>query len=146
MPPPPRLSSLLPLYVVIFFGFVGYSLMITVFTPMLLESHGAMLPPDTTTARRAIVLGVILCLYPAGQFVGSPILGALSDRYGRKPVLLVSLTATTVCYALIATSLRLLSLSLLAVSLFLAGLGEANIATAQTAIADVVPESDRARF
>jgi len=146
MPSPPRLASLLPLYVVIFFGFVGYSLMITVFTPMLLESHSAMLPPDTNTARRAIVLGVILCLYPAGQFIGSPVLGALSDRYGRKPVLLVSLTATTVCYALIATSLHLLNLQMLSVSLFLAGLGEANIVTAQSAIADVVSESDRERF
>ena len=46
-----------------------------------------MLAADATMSRRAIVLGIILCLYPAGQFVGSPILGALSDRYGRRPIL-----------------------------------------------------------
>ena len=66
MPPTPSLRPLVPLYVVIFFGFVGYSLMITVFTPMLLGSRSAMLPPEATAARRAIVLGLILCLYPAG--------------------------------------------------------------------------------
>ena len=146
MPPTPSLRPLVPLYVVVFFGFVGYSLMITVFTPMLLGSRSAMLPPEATAAHRAIVLGLILCLYPAGQFIGSPVLGALSDRYGRKPVLLASLTAVTACYALIATALQIASLPLLAASLFLAGLGEANIVTAQSAIADVVGVDDRARF
>jgi len=146
MPPPPSLRPLVPLYVVIFFGFVGYSLMITVFTPMLLGARSAMLAADATASRRAIVLGLILCLYPAGQFIGSPVLGALSDRHGRKPVLLISLTAVTACYALIATALQIASLPLLAASLFLAGLGEANIVTAQSAIADVVSKDDRARF
>ena len=140
------MRPLLPLYLVIFVGFVGYSLMITVFTPMLLTPGGPMLPADAPASRRAIVLGIVLCLYPAGQFIGSPILGALSDRYGRRPVLLVSLTATTICYAVIATALEIASLPLLAVSLFLAGLGEANIVTAQSAIADVAPKEERARF
>ncbi len=92
-------GSLLPLYVVIFFGFVGYSLMITIFTPMFLKPDSAMLSPDATTSYRTIVLGIILGLYPAGQFIGSPVLGALSDRYGRRPVLLISLAVTTACYA-----------------------------------------------
>ena len=52
----------MPLYVVIFFDFVGYSLMITVFTPMLLGSRSAMLAADAAASRRAIVLGLILCL------------------------------------------------------------------------------------
>ncbi len=38
-------SSLLPLYIVIFFGFVGYSLMITIFTPMFLKPDSVILPP-----------------------------------------------------------------------------------------------------
>ncbi len=134
------------LYVVIFFGFVGYSLMITVFTPMLLESASPILPPDAPMSRRTILLGIVLCLYPAGQFIGSPVLGALSDRYGRRPVLLASLAATTVCYAVIAASLQWPNLALLSLGLFLAGLGEANVVTAQSAIADVVPKTDRARF
>lgn len=141
-----QFDSLLPLYIVIFFGFVGYSLMITVFTPMFLRSDSAIVPADATTSYRTIILGIILCLYPAGQFIGSPVLGALSDRYGRRPVLLISLTVTTICYAVIAASLQALSLAMLSISLFVAGLSEANIVTAQSAIADVVPAEDRTRF
>ncbi|MGA6973973.1 MAG: MFS transporter [Candidatus Binatus sp.] len=139
-------GSLLPLYIVIFFGFVGYSLMITIFTPMFLKPDSVILPADVTSSYRTVVLGVILGLYPAGQFIGSPVLGALSDRYGRRPVLLISLTITTACYAAIALSLEAMSLATLAISLFVAGLAEANIVTAQSAIADVVAAEDRNRF
>src|SRR5215469_6895072 len=105
----PSPMSLLPLYVVIFFGFVGYSLMITVFTPMFLKPEAGMLPASATTSYRTVVLGIILGLYPAGQFIGSPVMGAMSDRYGRRPILLISLAVTTACYAVIASALQMLS-------------------------------------
>ena len=139
-------GSLLPLYVVIFFGFVGYSLMITIFTPMFLRPESVILPPGVNSSYRTIVLGIVLGLYPAGQFIGSPVLGALSDRYGRRPVLLTSLTVTTACYAIIAVALETMSLPILCATLFLAGLSEANIVTAQSAIADVVSTEDRNRY
>ena len=138
--------QLLPLYVVIFFGFVGYSLMITIFTPMILNNDTAMIAANAPMARKTILLGLLLGLYPFGQFVGSPIMGSLSDRFGRKPVLLISLSVTTVCYALISTALNLASFGLLALALVIAGLAEANIVTAQSAIADVVPTEQRNRF
>jgi len=140
------LARLLPLYVVVFMGFVGYSLMITVFTPLLLRGDRAMLAADTPTATRTIVLGALLCLYPLGQFVGSPIMGTLSDRFGRRPVLLVSLTATTVCYALISFAVATNNLALLAIASLIAGFSEANIVTAQSAITDVVPAEERNRY
>ena len=54
---PASSRALFVLYIVIFIGFLGYSLMITVFTPMLLDGHGAMLPAATPEARRTILLG-----------------------------------------------------------------------------------------
>jgi hypothetical protein len=101
------LHQLLPLYVVVFMGFIGYSLMITVFTPMLLRSDRAMLPASTMLSTRTILLGLLLCLYPLGQFIGSPILGSLSDRFGRRPILLISLGATTACYVLISLAITI---------------------------------------
>src|SRR5262252_8520738 len=80
----PDARSLLPLYGVVFVGFVGYSLMIAVFTPMMLRGS-AMLAGDTPLSQRTIALGLLLSMYPLGQFFGSPIMGAFSDRFGRKP-------------------------------------------------------------
>ena len=67
---PISLKRLLPLYAVVFAGFVGYSLMITVFTPMIMSNHDLLLRADEPMSRRVILLGVLLCLYPLGQFVG----------------------------------------------------------------------------
>ena len=140
------LRRFLPLYVVIFIGYVGYSLMITVFTPLLMRGDSPLLAVSDPTEKRTIILGILLCLYPLGQFFGSPIVGSLSDHYGRKPILLVSLAATTVCYSLIALSLSISSLPLLMAASLLAGLAESNIVCAQGAIADASPSSERNRF
>ena len=137
---------MLPLYAVVFAGFVGYSLMITVFTPMIMSNHDLLLGGNASMSKRVIVLGILFCLYPSGQFVGSPVLGTLSDRFGRKPVLMISLSCTTGCYALIGIALHLRSWVLLALALLLAGLAEANVVAAQSAIADVVTPEDRNRF
>jgi MFS family permease len=141
-----RARALTPLYVVVFVGFLGYSLMITVFTPMILVNDNGMLPASSSAATRSIVLGLLLCLYPLGQFVGAPVLGAVSDRVGRKPVLLGSLAASTVWYGVIGAALVVKSLPLLMVSSFLGGLGEANISIAQSSIADSTSTTDRNRL
>jgi MFS family permease len=136
----------LPLYVVVFVGFLGYSLMIATFTPMILHNDNGMLSQTSSLAQRSLVLGVLLALYPLGQFLGSPVLGALSDRFGRRPMLIASLMATTLLYVGIASALAVHSLPLLLVSCFLAGLSESNIVLAQGAIADTAPRADRNRL
>ena len=140
------LTRVAPLYLVVFIGFVGYSLMITVFTPLILRDDGGILPSSTSLGTRTLVLGGVLAVYPLAQFVGSPILGALSDRFGRRPVLLVSLAASTALYGLLALALHLNSLPLLVLACLLAGLSEANIAIAQSAIADLSEAADRGRL
>ena len=140
------IGRVLPLYLVVFIGFVGYSLMITVFTPLILADDGGLLPRSSSISERTVVLGVLLALYPLAQFVGSPILGALSDRFGRRRVLLSTLLASACCYALIALALEAQSLPLLMVACLLAGLSEANIAIAQSAIADISPPAQRSRL
>jgi len=140
-------ARLLPIYFVIFFGFAGYSLAITIFTPMLLHAHAsAFLPASTPLPIRTIWLGFLLALYPLGQFLGSPVIGAISDQIGRRRVLLCSLLATTFFYVFITLALFWQCLWLLLMSSFLAGLCEANIVVAQSTIADVVSEQDRNRF
>jgi DHA1 family tetracycline resistance protein-like MFS transporter len=145
-PTPASLRRLLPLYVVIFIGFVGYSLMITLFTPMLMDPGSGFLPAETPRGQRTTLLGILLATYPLGQFLGSPVIGTLGDRFGRKPVLLVSLALTTVCYVGIALALEMRSLAALMVACLCAGLSEANVVVAQSSIADVTSKTDRSRW
>ncbi|MEF0944054.1 hypothetical protein, partial [Rhizobium sp. BR 362] len=63
------IKALLPLYLVTFIGFCGYSLMITLFIPMLMGDNG-FLDPGTTAGQRSAVIGVLLAIYPLGQFLG----------------------------------------------------------------------------
>jgi DHA1 family tetracycline resistance protein-like MFS transporter len=140
------IRGLLPLYTVVFVGFLGYSLMIAAFTPMILRNDNGMLPAGSSLSLRSLVLGALLALYPLGQFLGSPVLGALSDRYGRRPILISSLCATTALYGAIAGALEIQSLPLLMVACFLAGLSESNVVLAQGAIADTAPRADRNRL
>lgn len=137
---------LLPLYFVIFFGFLGYSMMITIFTPLFLESRYTLLPETYSFSTRTILLGSALFLYPFGQFLSSPILGALSDHHGRKKILFYSLLATTCCYIVVATAIMTSQLTLLMVALFLMGLSEGNVTIAQSAIADVTRGDERTRY
>src|SRR5882757_1843355 len=134
------LKALLPLYLVIFIGFCGYSLMITLFVPMLMGANG-FLAADATTGQRSVVLGILLAVYPLGQFLGSPVLGALSDRYGRKPVLTVSLFVTIGAYVLVSLGIELRSLALIATCCLIGGLAESN-----SAIADVAGPDERPRL
>jgi DHA1 family tetracycline resistance protein-like MFS transporter len=143
---PVAIARVLPLYLVVFAGFVGYSLMIAIFTPLLLRADGGMLPHSESLAARTILLGIVLALYPLAQFAGAPVIGGLSDRFGRRRTLLVSLASSTGCYALIAIAVQSRMLALLMAGCLLAGLSEANIAVAQSAIADVAPAPQRSRL
>lgn len=86
--------------------------------------------------------GAFLGLYALMQFLCSPILGAISDKVGRRPVLLVSLAGAAIDYVFMALAP---SLAWLFVGRAIAGITGANMAVAQAYIADITPEAQRAR-
>ncbi len=87
----------------------------------------------------ALTLGLLMASYSAMQFIFAPILGRLSDRYGRRPVLLISLVGSVVGYLLFGFAG---SMTVLFVSRIIDGISGGNIATAQAVIADITgPES-----
>lgn len=90
----------------------------------------------------AILYGVFLSLYALMQFVFAPILGMLSDRFGRRPVLLVSLAGAAIDYLVLAFAPQLW---MLVIGRAIAGVTSANIAVATAYIADISPEETRAR-
>jgi DHA1 family tetracycline resistance protein-like MFS transporter len=137
---------LAPLFPAVGASYFGYAMMATLFVPMLMSTSAGYLPADDTLSRRTTVLGVLLILYPLGQFLGNSILGSLSDQYGRRRVLLLSSVGTIVCYIGIGVALELKQLVVLAPFLVLCGLVEANTALAMSAIADVTTEATRPKY
>lgn len=139
------LHPILPLYLVIVTAFIGYGMMVTIFIPMLMQGSGFF---DESVARstRVIYSGVLLALYPLGQFLGAPVIGTFADKFGRKRVLMISLIFTIFFYAVISYSLGIHSLWLLMGACFLAGLTESNVAICQSAIADISLPEDRGRL
>ncbi|MEO5755427.1 MAG: Tet(A)/Tet(B)/Tet(C) family tetracycline efflux MFS transporter [Mesorhizobium sp.] len=88
------------------------------------------------------IFGTFLAAYAAMQFLFSPLLGSLSDRYGRRPVLLISLAGATIDYLFMAFAP---SLPLLFAGRMIAGITGASMAVASAYIADITPEDQRAR-
>ncbi|MCB1110142.1 MAG: MFS transporter [Chlamydiia bacterium] len=130
-------KRVLPVFTVLFLGYLGFALAQPLFPPLFLEAEHAFLPTSMGTGMRRILLGILFAMYPAGQFLGAPILGKLSDKYGRRPILLMSLLAVIPAFISSAFSVLYTLPTLLFVSRFFSGLLEGNIVIAQAAVADI---------
>lgn len=123
---------------IVFIGFVGTSIAYPIFPPLFLHpGANSIIPSDWNDNFRSIFLGIALAAYPLGQFVGSPILGGCSDRYGRKKMLMLSLTGSVLGYFFTAISLQLNWLWFLLLSRFLTGLMEGNLAIVRAMATDL---------
>lgn len=138
-------KQLYPLYLTIFIDLLGIGIIIPVLAALFFDPSSAMVPIDMTYERRALYLGLITALYPLFQFFGAPIVGTLSDRVGRKKMLVISLVGTGISYVLFALGVLTHSLALLFISRSLAGLCGGNISVAQSAIADLSTPETRAK-
>lgn len=90
----------------------------------------------------ASIAGGLMSMYSAVQLVSGPILGALSDRYGRKPILLICLFGTALAYLLLGLAN---SLFFIFVAIFIDGLTGSNLTLAHAYIADTTTSETRAR-
>jgi MFS transporter, DHA1 family, tetracycline resistance protein len=102
----------------------------------------ALLKELTGSSEVSLLYGVILALYALMQFIFSPVLGALSDRYGRRPVLLLSIAGATVDYLCMAFSPLF---AVLLAGRAIAGITSANMAVATAYITDITEEQQRAK-
>ncbi len=124
-------SPLFLMALTIFVDFTGFGLIIPLL-PFWAEHLGA----------GPVGVGLILTVYALAQFFFTPVLGSLSDRYGRKPVILISLLIEAASFAFTALAG---SLPLLLAARFIGGLGASNIGSAQAVVADTTPPEGRAR-
>src|SRR5512132_2043566 len=126
-------SPLVVIFTTVFIDLVGFGIVIPVL-PFYAEGSRFNATPRT--------VGLLFASYSVMQLIFSPILGRLSDKYGRRPVLLISIIGTGIGFLILGFARTLL---MLFVGRILDGITGGNISTAQAYIADITSKQDRAK-
>ena len=140
---------LVTVFIIVFVDLLGFGLILPLL-PFYADAYGAT----------PFLVGLLAASYAAAQFIGAPVLGRLSDRYGRRPVLLISIAGTVVGFMLLglaeplgralagdssAATTNAIILAILFISRILDGVTGGNISVAQAYITDITDEENRAR-
>ena len=124
-------KKLISVILVVFIDLLGFSLILP-----LLPYYAA------TFGANGFVTGLLVASYAAMQFIGAPLLGRMSDRYGRRPILLLSIAGTSIGFLVLGFAN---ALWMLFASRIIDGLTGGNLSVAQAYISDVTDAQDRAK-
>jgi DHA1 family tetracycline resistance protein-like MFS transporter len=119
------------IFLTVFIDLIGFGIVIPIL-PLYAQRFGA----------NETVIGLLLGTYSLMQFLFSPVLGKISDRVGRRPVLLVSLVATAIGFGIMGFAQ---TLAWLFIGRIIPGISGGNISTAQAYIADITSPEERSR-
>ncbi len=134
------------MFLTIFIDMLGVGVLIPVIPQLLGEPSSAYFLLDPSQTKLGfILLGFLVASYPLATFFASPVLGAMSDKYGRKPVLLASILGTSISYFVFAYAIITKDIPLLFISRIIDGLTGGNISVAQAVIADSTNNENRTK-
>jgi MFS family permease len=144
-----RRSALLIVFLVVFIDLLGFGIVLPLL-PRFGELYIDQLVPGGKESRLSgAILGLLMSSFSFMQFLVVPIWGQVSDRVGRRPILLLGLTGSVLFYALFGVACELpasqasLAVTLLFITRLGAGVAGATIATAQAVVADTTPPDRR---
>lgn len=126
-------TPLIIIFVTVFIDLIGFGMVI----PIL--PYYANTPPFNATPFQ---IGILVGVYSLMQFFFSPVLGRLSDKYGRRPILFISILGSAIGYFVIGFAETLF---LVFIGRIIGGITGANISTAQAYIADITTKENRAK-
>jgi len=131
-----RPGSLLVIFLTVFIDLLGFGIVLPLL-PLYADQFGT----DTS----GFVIGMLMAIFSIMQFIFAPLWGALSDRIGRRPVIIVGLVGSVVFYTLFGIATIYESLPWLFITRIGAGIAGATVSTAQAYIADTTDNENRAR-
>jgi len=138
-----RKPSLLVIFLTVFIDLIGFGIVLPLL-PIYAKNFGEGLSSTVL----GLIIGALMATFSAMQFIFAPWWGRLSDRVGRRPVLLVSTAGAAVSYGVFAWGSGLAGTTALIVlfgSRIVAGICGANITVAQAYIADITPPEARSK-
>lgn len=139
-PSAPSRATLLVVFLTVFIDLLGFGIVLP-----LLPVYAKSFASDWPAGVRSMMVGLLMASFSAMQFLFLPIWGRLSDRIGRRPVLLLGLFGSVVFYTLFGLATWWKSLTGLFIARLGAGIAGATIATAQACIADCTTQQNRAK-
>lgn len=138
-------SRILILMLLIIIEVMGIGIIFPMLPELFIAKNSVLLAADTTDSLRHLYYGISIGLLPLGMFFGTPYLGELSDKFGRKKIFLICLMMTAVSYSLSAFAVYSHSMWLFFTSRLLAGIFAGSYEIAQAAVVDLSTNETKAR-
>ena len=145
LPTMERRSLVSIIFLTVFLDMLGISIIIPVIPALFFDPATSFFDTGIDAETRSILYGFLVAAFPFMQFFGAPVLGALSDRHGRRPILLISLVGTFVGYLLFAVAILIQDIYLLFFSRMLPGFMGGNVAIIMSAMSDVSSPEEKAK-
>jgi DHA1 family tetracycline resistance protein-like MFS transporter len=134
--------KILPLLLTAFIDSLGFGIVLPLLPTLVIQPDSALLP-DALLSVKGLFFGLIITTFCLGQFFGGPMLGAISDRYGRKKVLCASIAIGAVSYLLGCVSILIGSITLFLIARIFQGIASANFSIAQAMVVDLSSEEQK---
>lgn len=133
------------IFLTVLIDMLGVGIVIPIIPTLFFSDDSAFFASGTSHDTIGILYGLLIACYPMMQFFGAPILGALSDRHGRKPILTFALIGTMIGYVLFAIAILNQDIWLLFFSRMLPGFTGGNISIILSAMADISDAKTKAK-
>ena len=137
--------SVLALFMTILVDAAGMALVYPILTPLFVHNSTFLFDPAVSVDARNFIYGLILAIYPIMMFFGSPFLGTLSDKYGRRSILIICLAGNLAGLLLMGKGVAANSMFMIFLSRIISGITAASMPIAQAAIIDISTEKTKAK-